>query len=275
MDHLEHAFPHDDQLMRFTKLRGLLGEASPIGCCSAKELDMKTMKMRALLGALVLGLVAGCASKAQMDFKTTDVACTGLGQNWTMPDSRGQLRSPDQFKGKITYLFFGFTRCPDVCPMTMADIAQVKHLMGSDAKNLQVLFVTVDPARDTPATVGQYIRAFDPGAIALVGNDQQLASMASDFKVFYRREVMGDGQNYMMSHTAGGYIFDKRGKLRLFAKSGTPVQDLFSDIQRLSLEPVASVNTRAIAAHCSTASMVAASAPSDAVSAGDHAQIAH
>ena len=182
-------------------------------------------------------LLAACAAKPRVDFYGKDIACQNLGQDWSMPDSTGSNRSLADFNGKVTYLFFGFTSCPDVCPTTMVELNRVKHLMGSDADDLQVVFVTVDPARDTPAVAQAYVQGFDPTAIALVGDPAQLAAMAGSFKAFYERE---DGKlpgTYTMSHTAGGYVFDRQGRLRLFAPFGMPVEQLFSDVQRLTLEP--------------------------------------
>ncbi|MGH8054965.1 MAG: SCO family protein [Stenotrophomonas sp.] len=205
----------------------------------ARKLRLSTV----LLTAASLLLVA-CAAKPKVDYYGKDIACEALGQHWSMPDSSGVTRTPADFNGKVTYLFFGFTSCPDVCPTTMVELNRVKHLMGSDADNLQVVFVTVDPARDTPAVAETYVKAFDPTATALVGNDQQLAAMASSFKAFYDREDGTLPGTYTMSHTSGGYVFDRQGRLRLFAPFGMPVEQLFSDIQRLTLEPTLPVGQR-------------------------------
>lgn len=205
----------------------------------ARKLRLSTV----LITAASLLLVA-CAAKPRVDFYGKDIACEDLGQHWSLPDSTGVTRTPADFNGKVTYLFFGFTSCPDVCPTTMVELNRVKHLMGSDADNLQVVFVTVDPARDTPAVAETYVKAFDPTATALVGNDQQLAAMASSFKAFYDREDGALPGTYTMSHTSGGYVFDRQGRLRLFAPFGMPVEQLFSDIQRLTLEPTLPVGQR-------------------------------
>ena len=190
-----------------------------------------------LAAGLLLGLLAGCSAQSRMDFYSKDIACEELGQQWSMPDSHGTVRGPKDLQGQVTYLFFGFTSCPDVCPTTMVELGQVKHLMGSDADKLQVVFVTVDPERDTPAVVQTYVKAFDPSATALVGDADQLAAMASRFKAFYEREEGPVPGAYAMTHTAGGYLFDRQGKVRLFVPFGLPVEQLFSDIQRLTLEP--------------------------------------
>ncbi|MCD9088147.1 SCO family protein [Stenotrophomonas sp. SY1] len=197
----------------------------------------RKLRLSTVLVAAASVLLVACAAKPKVDFYGKDIACEELGQHWTLPDSSGVTRSPTDFHGKVTYLFFGFTSCPDVCPTTMVELNRVKHLMGSDADNLQVVFVTVDPARDTPAVAETYVKAFDPTATALIGNDAQLAAMASSFKAFYEREDGSLPGTYTMTHTSGGYVFDRQGQLRLFAPFGMPVEQLFSDVQRLTLEP--------------------------------------
>ncbi|WMJ70854.1 SCO family protein [Stenotrophomonas sp. 24(2023)] len=195
------------------------------------------LRLPALVLAFGVALLAGCSGKTRMDFNARDVACQGLGNDWSMPDTQGVMRTQADLRGKVTYLFFGFTSCPDVCPTTMVDMARVKHLMGSQADQLQVVFVTVDPQRDTPQAVDAYVHGFDPHAIGLVGDARQLDAMAGRFKAFYEREPGPVPGSYTMSHTAGGYVFDTQGRLRLFAPYGMATEALFSDVQRLLLEP--------------------------------------
>lgn len=186
---------------------------------------------------LVAVLLVGCTSKSRMDYYSKDIACEDLGGGWAVPDASGELRSPVDLEGKVSYIFFGFTSCPDVCPTTMTELMQVKRLMGSHGDDLQVVFVTVDPERDTPAVADTYVKAFDPDALALVGSKDQLKQIATRFKAFYEKQPGPSDSSYTMSHTAGGYIVDKEGKVRLFAPYGMPVEHLFSDVQRLQLEP--------------------------------------
>ncbi|KAF1015216.1 MAG: hypothetical protein GAK31_02706 [Stenotrophomonas maltophilia] len=195
------------------------------------------LQLPALALAFGVALLAGCSGKTRMDFNAKDVACQGLGTDWSMPDTHGVMRSSADLCGKVTYLFFGFTSCPDVCPTTMVDMARVKHLMGSQADQLQVVFVSVDPQRDTPAMLDTYVHGFDPQAIGLVGDDRQLDAMARRFKAFYEKEPGPVPGSHTMSHTAGGYVFDRQGRLRLFAPYGMASEALFSDVQRLLLEP--------------------------------------
>jgi protein SCO1/2 len=196
-------------------------------------------RARSLLfvGALSAALLVACSAQSRMDYYAKDIACEGLGRDWVMPEASGETVRPEDLKGKVSYVFFGFTACPDVCPTTMLELTQVKHLMGTSAGDLQVVFVTVDLERDTPAVADTYVKAFDGSAKALVGSPAQLEAMAKSFKAFYGRERGASPVGYTMSHTAGGYIFDKSGRLRLFAPYGMPVEQLFSDIQRLQLEP--------------------------------------
>lgn len=185
-----------------------------------------------LLAVLAMLFMASCSDKATT-FHTIDVTGKDYAQSFSMPDTSGKMRTLADFKGKIVYVFFGYAQCPDVCPTTMVEMAEVKKQLGKDADKLQLVFVTVDPERDTPEIMQAYITAFDPQGVALVGSLEQLAAMASEYKVFYRK-VGGTGQNdYTMDHSAGGYIYDTTGKLRLYAKYGTPVDDLTSDIRKL------------------------------------------
>ena len=144
LDHLEHALPHDDQL----SWRTVKGIAFP-------------HRGLRLAAGLLLGLLAGCSAQSRMDFYAKDIACEELA-SIGRPDSHGTVRGPKDLQGQVTYLFFGFTSCPDVCPTTMVELSQVKHLMGKDADQLQVVFVSVDPARDTPEVARTYVEAFDP-----------------------------------------------------------------------------------------------------------------
>ena len=137
------------------------------------------------------------------------------------------------FKGKVTLLFFGYTQCPDVCPTTLSDLAAVKKKLGAKGDKLQVIFVSVDPARDTPEILKAYMGNFDPSFIALRGSDEQTAQIAKDFKIYFKKV---DGQtpaSYTMDHTAGDYIFDPQGRLRLYNRYGTSVDTLAKDIELL------------------------------------------
>ncbi|WJF89978.1 SCO family protein [Paraburkholderia bonniea] len=173
----------------------------------------------ALGGAL---LVAGCDKDAPA-FKNVDI--TGnkqFGTDFSLPDSNGKMRTLADFKGQVVVLFFGYTHCPDVCPTTLAELSQALQELGPEAaKRVQVLFVTVDPARDTPALMGQYTSAFNPSFIGLRPADEaQLAKITKDFRVYYAKVPGQTPDNYTMDHTAASYVFDPEGRLRLFARDG-------------------------------------------------------
>jgi protein SCO1 len=137
------------------------------------------------------------------------------------------------FKGKVVVLFFGYAQCPDVCPTTMTEMAQVKQQLGSDADKLQVVFVTVDPARDTPEVLKAYMANFDPSFLALHGTPEQIANVAKDFKVYYKKVEGRTPGSYTMDHSAASFVFDPSGKLRLYTRYGTGPQALADDVRLL------------------------------------------
>lgn len=201
-------------------------------------MDWIGMGAKRLLLALVLGLVSGvaltaCDKPAVSRFNAIDITGANYAKQWRMPDTNGQERSLQDFQGKVVYIFFGFAQCPDVCPTTMLEMSQVKEILGIDGENLQIIFVTVDPERDTPEILREYVGAFDPKAVGLVGNADQLSSMAKEFKVAYQKVPGPSEETYTMGHSAGGYIYDPLGNLRLYAKYGTPASELASDIRKL------------------------------------------
>ncbi len=174
------------------------------------------------------GLFAG-----KPGFKAIDVTGADYGSKLSLPDQNGQLRTLADFKGKLTVVFFGYTQCPDVCPTTMAELAQVKKALGQDGERVQGVFITVDPERDTPELLKAYMAGFDPSFIALRGSPEQTAATAKDFKVFFAK-VPGKGEgSYTMDHTAGSYIFDASGKLRLFTRYGGGAEALTADLKAL------------------------------------------
>ena len=196
----------------------------------------KRNALRWLAGSAVLASTAGVltACKSKADFNAIDLTGSKeYGQDFSMPDQHGKRRSMADFKGKVVLVFFGFTQCPDVCPTTLGDLAAVKQKLGAKGDKLQVIFASVDPSRDTPEILQAYLANFDPSFLALRGSDEETAKMAKDFKVYYKRV---DGQtpgSYTMDHTAGDYIFDPEGRLRLYSRYGTPVDTLAKDIEQL------------------------------------------
>ncbi|MEF9963929.1 MAG: SCO family protein [Comamonas sp.] len=196
----------------------------------------KRNALRWLAGSAVLASMAGVltACKSKADFNAIDLTGSKeYGQDFSMPDQHGKRRSMADFKGKVVLVFFGFTQCPDVCPTTLGDLAAVKQKLGAKGDKLQVIFASVDPARDTPEILQAYLANFDPSFLALRGSDEETAKMAKDFKVYYKRVEGQTPGSYTMDHTAGDYIFDPEGRLRLYSRYGTPVDTLAKDIEQL------------------------------------------
>lgn len=183
-------------------------------------------------------LLTGCdgfmGTSAKPSFQAIDITGADYGRNLALTDPDGRPRSLADFKGKVTVVFFGFTQCPDVCPTTMSELASIKKKLGADGDRLQGIFITVDPERDTPEILKAYMQAFDPSFIALRGSAEQTAATAKDFKVYYAKVPGKSGDNsYTMDHTAGSYIFDATGRLRLFTRYGSGSEALESDLKTL------------------------------------------
>jgi protein SCO1 len=192
---------------------------------------------RLILGASLAGALAlaGCdrAGTAPAAFKAIDITGAEYAQGFDLPDAQGQRRTLADFKGKVTLVFFGFTHCPDVCPTTMLELAQVKKALGADGERVQGIFITVDPERDTPELLKAYVNNFDPSFVALRGTDEETKALAKSFKVFYAK-VPGkvEGQ-YTMDHTAASFVFDPKGKIRLYTRYGSGAEALQSDLKLL------------------------------------------
>ncbi|MBG9389534.1 SCO family protein [Caenimonas aquaedulcis] len=195
------------------------------------------MNRRHLLRAS-LWAAAGCGSLAactesKPQFAAIDLTGADYAKDFQLPDQAGVVRSLKDFRGKIVVLFFGYTQCPDVCPTTMAEIAQAKKLLGPDGDKVQGVFVTVDPERDTPEVLKNYMANFDPSFIALRGTPDQLAAMAKDFKVYYKKVDGKTAASYTMDHSAASYVYDTKGQLRLYTRYGSGAQSLASDLKLL------------------------------------------
>ena len=186
----------------------------------------------ALAAALAL---AGCdkLTSKPPSFQNTDVTGLPYAQDFALTDHNGKPRTLADFKGKVVVVFFGFTQCPDVCPTTMAEMATVMKELGPKADEVQVLFVTVDPERDTQQLLAQYVPAFDQRFLGLYGDAAATAKMAKDFKVFYAKVAGKTPGSYSMDHTAGSYVFDKSGKVRLFLRHGQGAAPIVHDLRQL------------------------------------------
>ncbi|MDP9900619.1 SCO family protein [Variovorax ginsengisoli] len=187
----------------------------------------------ALATGALLGLqVTGC-TEAKPAFNAVDMTGADYAKNFSLTDADGKVRTLADFKGKVVVLFFGYAQCPDVCPTTMSEMAQVKQQLGKDGDKLQVLFVTVDPERDTPVVMKAYMNAFDPGFVALIPTPEQLAAMAKDYKAYYKKVEGKTPTSYSMDHSAASYIYDTQGRLRLYARYGAGVAPMVADVQAL------------------------------------------
>lgn len=189
---------------------------------------MKAWRLSSTL--ILLGCLAACGNAPQ--FNATDVTGANFARDFKLTDHHGKQRSIADFRGKAVVLFFGFTHCPDVCPTTLAEFASMMKLLGDDARRVQVLFVTVDPERDTEALLAQYVAAFHPDFLGLRGDRDQTAATAREFKILYEKRA-GGGDGYTMDHSAGTYVYDPAGHLRLFASYGMGAEALAKDIRTL------------------------------------------
>jgi protein SCO1/2 len=186
------------------------------------------------LGSAVVALaLAGCDRFGSAAFKAIDITGADYARELTLPDIEGRQRTLAEFKGKVVVVFFGFTHCPDVCPTTLVELAAVKRALGPDGDRVQGIFVTVDPERDTAEVLRAYVTNFDPGFIALRGTLQETQAMAKQFKVFYAKVPGKTADTYTIDHTAGSYVFDPQGRIRLLTRHGTGSDALVHDLKIL------------------------------------------
>jgi len=188
--------------------------------------------VRAFLSSLLAALaLAGCSGSGA-SFKNTDITGAGYGRDFELTDHNGKTRALADFRGKVVVVFFGYTRCPDVCPTTLADLKVAKEQLGEEGKRLQVLFVTVDPERDTRQLLASYVPAFDPSFLGLYGDAAATARVAKEFKVFYQKAPGRTPDGYTVDHTSASYVFDPQGRLRLLVRPGN-VPNLVADLKTL------------------------------------------
>lgn len=172
-------------------------------------------------------------SPVSSGFKNTDVTGLDYAKDFAMKDHNGKPRTLADFRGKAVVIFFGYTHCPDVCPSTMAEMAGVLQQLGPQAERVQVLFVTVDPERDTPQLLSQYVPAFHPSFLGLIGDKAETEKMAKDFRVFYQKVPGKEPGSYSVDHTAGSYVFDPEGRIRLFVRHGQGAEPIVHDLKLL------------------------------------------
>jgi protein SCO1/2 len=179
-------------------------------------------------------LLSACErSPGPAAFKAIDITGADYAQGFDLPDADGRRRTLADFKGKVTVVFFGFTHCPDVCPTTLLELAAVKKALGADGERVQGIFITVDPERDTAPLLKAYVDNFGSGFVALRGTQDETKATAKAFKVYYAKVPGATENTYSMDHTAGSYVFDAKGKVRLFTRYGVGAEALISDLRAL------------------------------------------
>ncbi len=200
-------------------------------------IDRRLYIARGVLSVVLALLLVACDNHASSPrFASSDITGVRWGRDFHLLDHTGKPRSIADFKGKVVMLFFGYTHCPDQCPTTMAEMAGVRSKLGEDGRRVQGLFVTVDPRRDTPQVLAQYVSAFDPSFLGLYGDENTTAAVASEFKFYYRVQKTDAQGNYSVDHGSVIYVFDPTGHLRLLISPGTSVDAMAADVRLLLKE---------------------------------------
>ena len=189
---------------------------------------MRALPAIAVCAALLLG---ACDNKAT--FNNVDITGAKYAREFSLTDHTGTRRTLADYRGKVVTVFFGFAQCPDVCPTTLQDMAEVKKRLGRDGDKLQVLFITVDPERDTQDVLAKYMAAFDPGFVALRGTAEEISAVTREFKIIFEKVPGQTPTSYTINHSAGTYVFDREGRVRLFVKHAAAVDAIAADLRRL------------------------------------------
>lgn len=184
----------------------------------------------AMLGASALWL-SGCSKEAPLNVDGVDVSKANFGRHFALTDPSGKARTLEEFKGSVVMVFFGFTQCPDICPTALVRATDIRRLLGEDGKRLQVIFITLDPERDTPPVLDAYTKAFDPEFLGLYGDLARTKETADEFRVFYQK--VETGNSYTLDHTSLSYVYDVDGRLRLLLKHEQTAQSCAHDIQKI------------------------------------------
>ena len=199
-----------------------------------KRNALKFIATCAVLTGAAVSMTA-CSEK-KPSFSAIDLTGADYARDFALTDHNGQARSIKDFAGKVVVMFFGYTQCPDVCPTSMAELVEVKKLLGKDGDRLQGLFVTIDPERDAPEMLKAYMENFDPTFLALYTTPEKLVAVAKDFKVYYKKVKGSTPTSYTMDHSAGSYVYDTHGKLRLYTRYASGAPALAADIKLLLAE---------------------------------------
>jgi protein SCO1/2 len=177
--------------------------------------------------------LAGCQPAPPPSFHATDITGAAFARDFKLTDHNGRVRTLADFKGKIVAMFFGYTHCPDVCPTTLSDFAAALKLMGPQAEQVQVIFVTLDPQRDTPQLLKQYVPAFNPGFLGMFTDAESLKQIAKEYKVVYQKTSVKGPDDYLIDHSAGTYVYDQQGRLRLLVPYGSSPDAIAQDLKTL------------------------------------------
>lgn len=191
------------------------------------------------VGLVFLGmlLLAGCQPTSQ-GLVGTDITGADFANQFQLTDHQGQSRTLSDFKGKVTVIFFGYTHCPDVCPTTMADLAKAMKLLENEADQVQVLFITLDPERDTKDVLAKFVPSFNPRFLGLFGDAKQTEDALKNFKIFASRQTESGKSGYVIDHSAGLYIYDTAGHIRVYSKYGEKPAELAQDIRYVIEHPL-------------------------------------
>jgi protein SCO1/2 len=199
------------------------------------------MKRRHLVSlALCSALLSACSDKpadaTASGFSGIDITGADYATGFSLTDHNGQPRTLADFKGQVVVIFFGFTQCPDVCPTSMTELAQARQLLGPQGEKLQGLFVSIDPERDTPEVMKAYMASFDPSFLALYAAPDQLPALAKSFRIYYKKVAGPTPTSYTMDHSAGSYVYDTQGRVRLYHRYGSGAPALAGDVKKLLAE---------------------------------------
>lgn len=184
-------------------------------------------------GAVALLPMLAACDKAAQAFSGIDITGADYATDFALTDHNGQARTLADFRGKVVVIFFGFTQCPDVCPTSMTEMAEAKRLLGADGERLQGLFISIDPERDTPEVMKEYMAAFDPSFLALYAPAGDLPALAKRFRIYYNKVPGATATSYTMDHSAGSYVYDPQGRVRLYHRYGSGAQALADDLRKL------------------------------------------
>lgn len=190
------------------------------------------MKKIALLCLIFICLVS-CQKIQDQSFVGTDISSAHMDTSFKLRDFNGRLRTLEDFRGKVVVLFFGFTHCPDICPTTMTDLKKTMNLLKEKASDIQVIFITLDPARDTEDVLKKFIPTFNSSFLGLTGSESEIDKVTTQFKIFYKKVNDGSKAGYTIDHSAGLYVIDKNGSIKLHINNGEKPEDIASDLEKL------------------------------------------